>query len=117
KVFAHSNFNFHRQNIVGTLGGPIWKDRTIFFGSVQLLRSAGAGGGLDTWLAPELVQWALTAYPTANGPKALAMAPPTRVYNGVPVLAATAFPRTATLGCETAATNNLPCSTPVRYVG
>lgn len=117
KVFAPSNFNFHRQNIVGTLGGPVWKNRTFVFGSVQLLRSAGAGGGLDTWLAPELVTWALTAYPTANGPKALAMAPPTRVYNGVPVLAAAAFPHTATSGCETPATNNLPCGTPVRYVG
>jgi hypothetical protein len=117
KVFAPSNFNFHRQNLVGTLGGPIWKDRTFFFGSVQLLRSAGAGGGLNTWLAPELVSWARIAYPTANGPKALTLAPPTRVFNGVPVLASTAFPHTATTGCETAATKNLPCSTPVRYVG
>lgn len=117
KVFSPSNFNFHRQNFVAALGGPLWKDRTFFFGSVQLLRSAGAGGGLDTWLAPELVNWAQTAYPTAMGTKALAMAPPTRVYNGVPVLASAAFPHTATSGCETPATNNLPCSTPVRYVG
>src|SRR6187402_341911 len=117
KVFAPSNLNFHRQNIVAALGGPVWKDRTFFFGSVQLLRSAGAGGGLDTWLAPELASWALTAYPAANGPKAMALGPPTRVYNGVAVLAATAFPHTATTGCETAATKNLPCTTPVRYIG
>ncbi len=48
---------------VGSFGGHTWKDRMFVFGSVQLLRSAGACDGLDTWLAPELVVWAAGLLP------------------------------------------------------
>jgi hypothetical protein len=41
--FAPTTTGYHRQNLIGSLGGPIWKDHTFFFGSVQLFRSAGAG--------------------------------------------------------------------------
>lgn len=121
--FVATAVAFHRQNVIGSLGGPIWKDRSFFFGSFQVLRSAGAGGGLDTWIAPEAAAWASTAFPSANGPKMLLLAPPTRVYNGVPELASSLYPYTpasgsaAASGCGTAATSYLPCNLPVLYNG
>lgn len=121
--FAPSNVGFHRQNFIGALGGPVWKNKTFFFGSVQLLRSAGAGGGLDTWITPEAAAWAHGAFPNANGPKMLLLAPPTRVFNGVPEYASAIYPftaatgTTAATGCGTPADANIPCDLPLLASG
>jgi Carboxypeptidase regulatory-like domain/TonB-dependent Receptor Plug Domain len=32
--FAPTTTGYHRHNLIGSLGGPIWKDHTFFFGSV-----------------------------------------------------------------------------------
>ncbi len=121
--FAPSTAGYHRQTIIGSLGGPVWKDHTFFFGSVQIFRSAGAGGNTDTWITPEAATWAHGAFPAANGPKMLLLAPPTRVFNGVPQLASSLYtyqPASGTSpakGCGTAESSFIPCDLPVLDTG
>lgn len=121
--FAPSTAGYHRQTIIGSLGGPVWKDHTFFFGSVQIFRSAGAGGNTDTWITPEAATWAHGAFPAANGPKMLLLAPPTRVFNGVPQLASSLYtyqPASGTspaTGCGTAESSFIPCNLPVLATG
>ncbi|MGA2675251.1 MAG: carboxypeptidase regulatory-like domain-containing protein [Terracidiphilus sp.] len=110
---------FHQDQILASLGGPIFKDKTFFFGSVEKqLAGIGSSGSVGTveW-DPAFVAWALTAFPNSGFPKALTVAPNTRDYNATVATAASVIPSTCgttqTVPANPSLSYNLPCSTPM----
>jgi len=103
---------FHSNNISATIGGPIIPHRQFFFFfGVEPLRSSYSTGGVgQTFADRAFASWAQTNYPNTFGTKILNTYVPTHIV-GTTVLktANDVFPGT----CGTAATNNLPCSTPM----
>uniref|UniRef100_E6QIR2 TonB-dependent transporter Oar-like beta-barrel domain-containing protein n=1 Tax=mine drainage metagenome TaxID=410659 RepID=E6QIR2_9ZZZZ len=65
--FETTQTPFRRQYVSGALGGPIWRDRTFFFGSYFNQNTATSGGGLSYFPAPEFISWAQTNYPKSMG--------------------------------------------------
>lgn len=119
KMFADTEFAhgasyapFHSNNISATVGGPIIPHHQFFFffGVEPLRSSASTGGAALTFADPAFASWANTNYPNTFGTKILTTYVPTHIV-GTAVLktANDIFPGT----CGTAATNNLPCSTPM----
>ena len=109
---ASSYSPFHSNNISGTIGGPIIPHHQFFFffGVEALRSSASTGNAAITFPDPAFASWAEANYPTTFGTKILTTYVPARVsVSGVAATAASIFPTT----CGTAATNNLPCSTPM----
>src|SRR5437773_3301531 len=103
---------FHSNNISATIGGPIIPHHQFFFFfGVEPLRSSYSTGGVGlTFADGAFASWAQTNYPNTFGTKILNTYVPTHIV-GTTVLktANDIFPGT----CGTAATNNLPCSTPM----
>jgi len=103
---------FHSNNISATIGGPIIPHRQFFFFfGVEPLRSSNSTGNQTlTFADPAFASWAQTNYPNTFGTKILTTYVPTHIA-GTTVLktASDIFPGT----CGTAATNNLPCPTPM----
>ena len=103
---------FHSNNISATIGGPIIPHHQFFFlFGVEPLRSSYSTGGVGlTFADPQFAAWAQTNYPNTFGTKILTTYVPTHIV-GTTVLktANDIFPGR----CGTAATNNLPCSTPM----
>lgn len=102
---------FHDHNFGAAIGGPIRKDHTFFFGSVEPLRSLASSSGSTTYEAPQFAQWAQQNFPNAIGTMLMTNYP---VSNAVSY---TAVAKTAqsVLGstCGTPATVNIPCSLPM----
>ncbi len=69
--------DFHQNEFLGSVGGPIFKDKTFFFFSFQK-QNQGSGGttttGQDDW-DPAFVAWGLTAFPDSGMAKAMTEAP------------------------------------------
>jgi hypothetical protein len=103
-----------RNDIVGTFGGPIIKNKTFFFADVEkLLSIASSASSTFTAESPQFVSWAQANYPNTVGTGIMVNNPLTgaAVVSSVPaVTAATYFPAGT---CGTAATNNIPCATPM----
>ncbi len=105
---------FHINNFSGTIGGPVWKDHTFLFASVEPLRSVTTSSSSVTYEAPEFVAWAKANYPNSLGTQLLTQFPVTKAsFTGVSKTAASVFPVGSATACGTASTNNLPCSTPL----
>jgi hypothetical protein len=110
---------FHQNQILGSVGGPILKDRTFFFFSLQR-QNSGIGNvgatGQDNW-DPAFIAWGLTAFPDSGMAKAMSLAPNTRDTPGPKYAVKVAS--TLDTGCggpQTTAsglTYNLPCDTPM----
>ncbi len=101
---------FHINNFSGAIGGPVWKDHTFLFASVEPLRSLTTTSSAVTYEAPEFVSWAQANNPNSLGTTLLKTYPITKAaFTSVAKTAAQVFPST----CGTAATQNLPCSTPM----
>ncbi|MGB2627530.1 MAG: carboxypeptidase regulatory-like domain-containing protein [Candidatus Acidiferrum sp.] len=103
---------FHSNNLSGTIGGPIIPHHQFFFffGIEALRSSASTGNQAVTFADPAFAAWALANYPDTFGTKILNNYLPERVnISGVALTANQVFPTT----CGTAATNFLPCSTPM----
>jgi hypothetical protein len=101
---------FHINNFSGTIGGPIWKNHTFFFASIEPLRSLTTSSSSVTYEAPEFVAWAQANNPASLGTKLLTQYPITKAsFTGVSKTAAQIFPGT----CGTAATQNIPCTLPM----
>lgn len=66
-AFETTETPFRRQYVSTALGGPIWRDRTFFFGSYFNQQVANSGGGLSTFYAPEFVAWGQQNYPNSLG--------------------------------------------------
>ncbi len=112
-VFTPSSYNpFKRNDVVGTFGGPIVKNKTFFFAEVESLWSTtSTGNAVLTYQSPEFVQWAEQNFPNTVGTKVLTQNSVTAVAtSGVAQTAAQYFPSGT---CGTPATANIPCSLPV----
>jgi len=111
---------FARQNVSGAFGGPIFKNRTFFFGAFEVLRSKDSLTSNVTWEAPEFVAWARQNFPNTVATKLLGEAP----ING-PIQERVLRTARDYLGkdaqgvdiCGTPATANIPCTLPVLVQG
>jgi hypothetical protein len=105
---------FQRQNVNGAFGGPIVKNRTFFFTSVEMLRSKNAATSVETWESPEFVNWARANFPNSLGTQLL-------TQNPVDGPVQTTVLRTAqnVLGaeCGTPTYANIPCNLPMVVQG
>jgi hypothetical protein len=116
-----------RQNIfLASLGGPIRKDRTFFFGSVEKQLSAiGTATVTNPYFTPQFAAWALATFPSSGAAQGLVFAPPTRDIGGTVRLASDSAygGLNSTCGTDqvttgaTALPYNLPCDTPVYITG
>jgi Carboxypeptidase regulatory-like domain len=103
---------FHSNNISATIGGPIIPNKQFFFfAAVEALRSsASTGNQVLTFPDPQFAAWARANYPNTFGTRILnTYTPSNATVSGVTRTAQDIFPGT----CGTAATNNLPCATPM----
>ena len=55
---------FRRNEGAWSLGGPIWKDHTFVFGSMDILRSGVGTGWADTVATPEFINFMQQNHPT-----------------------------------------------------
>ena len=109
---------FHSNNMDFAVGGPmIPHHNSFFYFAVEPLRSSSSAGGSVTFPAPEFINWAANTNPaTANtvGTHILTTYLPSGVVGtSVQKTALDIFPTT----CGTAATQNLPCATPMIDTG
>jgi len=58
--------HFRQQYVSLALGGPLWKDRTFFFGSYFNQGDVHTGGGQSGFYAPEFISWAAAQYPNSQ---------------------------------------------------
>lgn len=114
---ANAKYNpFHSNNFSAAIGGPIIPHKQFFFFfAVEPLRSSASTGNQSiTFQAPEFASWAKQNYPNTFGTKILNTYAPSRAtVTGISKTAQNIFPTT----CGTAATNNLPCATPMIDTG
>jgi hypothetical protein len=101
---------FHYSNFAGTIGGPIIKDHTFFFASIEPLRSLTTNSAATTFEAPEFLAFAKQNNPNSIGTSLLSKYPSSRaVFTSIAKRASDIFPTT----CGTAATENIPCTLPM----
>lgn len=103
---------FHSNNLSGTIGGPIipHKQFFFFFAAEPQRSSASTGGATILSPDPQFAAWAQANYPDTFGTHIMNTYAPTGLSgNSVSKTANDIFPET----CGTAATNNLPCATPM----
>jgi hypothetical protein len=115
-IFVHKYAPYHSNNVSATIGGPIIpKKQFFFFFSYEPLRSSSAtGNGIVTYEDAAFTNWAKQNFPNTLGTKLLTSYTPSgAVTTGVARTASDLFPGT----CGTAATNLLPCSTPMIDTG
>ena len=108
---------FARKDLVGTLGGPIIKNKTFFFADVEKLYATtpSAISGTQTFEDPAFVQWAAQNFPNNTGTLVLQQYPGSALRaNGTVDSAATVF---GAGNCGTAAFANIPCDLAVRDYG
>lgn len=113
-VFTGTQQKFKRNILNGTIGGPIVRNSTFFFGSFEGLRSERSlADSVRTFESREFLGWAQQTFPNTLGTQILAERPPVdATVTGVAGTAETVFGRGAS-GCETAATHFIPCSLPI----
>lgn len=106
---------FKRNNVSGAFGGPIRRNKTFFFGAVELLRQSDATASVETIESPEFTNWARTNFPNSIGTKLLTTYPASVVS-----LTNTNFRNARSIlgeDCGTAATANIPCDLPLLAQG
>ncbi len=115
-LWARSEFTpkyepFRKHDFSGVLGGPIIKNRTFFFASLEALRSAvSSSTQVHTFEAPEFVSWAKANFPNSIGTQVLTLYPVVGATTaGVALTAQDVFGSQ----CGTSTTFNIPCSMPM----
>jgi len=115
-LWARSEFTskyepFHKHDISGGVGGPILKNRTFFFASIEPLRSSiSSSTQIHTFETPEFANWAKGVFPDTLGTQLLSQYPATNVaVTGVALTAQDVFGA----DCGTPATFNIPCTLPM----
>jgi hypothetical protein len=105
---------YARKDLVGTLGGPIRKNKTFFFADFEKLWSTVPGAvGQQLFEDPQFVQWAAANYPNTVGTAVLTGWPASNLFGGtVAETAETALPAGL---CGTAGAP--PCSLPMVDTG
>jgi len=114
--FVHSYAPFHSDNFSGSVGGPVIpRHQFFFFFAIEPLRSTASSGlSSTTFEDAAFTSWAKLNFPNTLGTSLLTTYAPTgATVTGVSQTAADLFPAT----CGTAATFNLPCSTPMIDTG
>lgn len=113
--FVASYLPFKRNNVSGSFGGPIKKNRTFFFAAVELLRQTDATVSVETFESPTFVNWARGRFPNNLG---------TKLLNDYPVSAPSITNQNfrnaqQILGneCGGANTFNIPCDLPMLVQG
>lgn len=113
--FVRTYAPFARQNLSAGFGGPIIRNKTFFFGAVEMLRSKNSVTSTETYESPEFVSWARANFPNSIGTKLLTENPINGpVTTNVLRRASDIFGAT---NCGTAATNNIPCTLPMVVQG
>ncbi len=106
---------FARQNLSGGFGGPIIKNKTFFFGAVEMLRSKNSQISNESYEAPEFLAWARQNFPNTVGTKLLTDVP---IQGPVQTnVLSTAADVLGAGNCGMAATANIPCSLPMVVQG
>jgi hypothetical protein len=114
--FRQSDFDpFYKHDVSGTFGGPIFRNRTFFFASIQPLRSRLTNAdSVQTYESPEFVAWARQNVPNTLGTRLLQ-------EHGMINVSTVGTLRTArdVFGdqCGTLATRNIPCDLPMVVEG
>jgi len=116
--------SFTRKDLVGTLGGPILKDRIFFFADFEKLWSkTPEQQGTQTFEAPEFVSWAQQNFPNSVGTQALTQYPATYLRSTGVAATASDYLLGST-GCAPGQTTipvsgsvSIPCSQPVLDTG
>jgi hypothetical protein len=106
---------FKRNNLSGSFGGPIKRNRTFFFAAVELLRQTEAAVSVETYESPQFVNWARTNFGSSLGTRLL-----TEYPVSAPVITNPNFRNAQqVLGndCGTAAAANIPCDLPMLVQG
>lgn len=67
---------YNRNDFGGTIGGPIWKDKTFFFGSLFWTRAVLGSTYVENVETPALRNWVATNAPNSIANKFLSQAPP-----------------------------------------
>lgn len=102
---------FGRHDMSGTFGGPVKRNRTFFFASVQPLRSrVSQATSVITFETPEFVDFARRTFPGSVGTKLLTDYPLDRVETTRVVQTARDILGSS---CGTAASGNIPCDLPM----
>jgi len=106
---------FMRHNLTGALGGPIIKNKTFFFSSVEMLRSKTGSTSTQTYESQEFLAWAKQNLPNTIG---------TNLLSTYPITGAT---QTSVLrnvqqvlgnsNCGPASATGIPCDMPMLVQG
>ncbi len=106
---------FKKHDISATFGGPIIKNHTFFFASVEPLRSqVSQATSVHVFESPQFIQFAQQAFPNSLGTKLLTQYPLTNTgILGTNETAQQAFGTS----CGTAVAGNIPCDLPVLVNG
>ncbi|MFQ5968154.1 MAG: TonB-dependent receptor domain-containing protein [Acidimicrobiia bacterium] len=110
-VFTGERRPFKKQLFNGTLGGPIVKNKTFFFASLEGLRSEiSQADSVRTFESEEFVNWARQNFPDTLGTNVLSERRPSdALIAGVARTAEDVF-GSGPEGCGTASTSFIPCS-------
>ncbi|MGH9607359.1 MAG: TonB-dependent receptor domain-containing protein, partial [Terracidiphilus sp.] len=114
--FNHTYAPFHSNNISASVGGPAWPGKKLgfFFFEIEPQIATTSAPESITFDDPAFDQFAMTNYPNTVGTKMLTSYPVSGVTNvAVTSTAADIFPAASSTACGTAATNFLPCGTPM----
>lgn len=116
-LWAQSRFQttpyapFKKGDATGTFGGPIIKNHTFAFASVELLRAQiSQASSLHTVESPEFVQFAQSAFPNTIGTGLLANYP---LFQTQKVSVLATAQQAFGSGCGTSSTGNIPCNLPI----
>jgi len=107
---------FARKDLVGTLGGPIVKNKTFFFADVEKLWSKQPpAASTVTFEDPAFVQWAQANFPNTTGTQILTLYPGNHlVSNGTVDTAQAVF---GAANCGLGSATGIPCGLAVRDHG
>jgi len=119
-LWARSEFTpdyepFHKHDISAGFGGPIIKNHTFFFTSIEPLRSSiSSSTQVHTFESSEFRNWAAQTFPNTVGTQLLSKYPVTNVaITGVALTAQDVFGSS----CGTATTFNIACDMPLVDTG
>lgn len=109
---------FKKHLFDASLGGPVWKNRTFWFGSMQTLRSqTSSADQVLTFESPEFVNWAKQRFPNSLGTKILTERYPVNIGITGTLRTAREIFGAGPQGCNTDVTAFIPCDLPMIVEG